>query len=31
MSDDDLRAVYRYLMTVPPVVRDVGPPFVIKK
>jgi mono/diheme cytochrome c family protein len=31
MSDDDLRAVYQYLMTVPPVVRDVGPPFVIRK
>jgi len=26
MSDDDLRAMYRYLKTVPPVSRDVGPP-----
>jgi mono/diheme cytochrome c family protein len=28
MADDDLRAIYRYLMTVPPVKRDVGPPMV---
>ncbi|HKW41570.1 MAG TPA: hypothetical protein VJN39_09990 [Gemmatimonadales bacterium] len=28
MSDDDLRAIYRYLKTVPPVHRDVGPPEV---
>jgi len=28
MSDDDLRSVYRYLMTVPPVKRDNGPPVV---
>ena len=28
MSDDDLRSVYRYLMTVPPVKRDNGPPMV---
>ena len=27
MTDDDLRSVYRYLKTVPPVVRDMGPPF----
>ena len=26
MADDDLRAIYRYLKTVPPVKRDVGPP-----
>jgi mono/diheme cytochrome c family protein len=26
MDEDDLRAIYRYLMTVPPVTRDVGPP-----
>ena len=25
LADDDLRAIYRYLMTVPPVKRDVGP------
>ncbi|HMA43118.1 MAG TPA: c-type cytochrome [Gemmatimonadales bacterium] len=25
MTDDDLRAIYRYLRTVPPVVRDAGP------
>lgn len=28
MSDDDLRAIYRYLKTVPAVHRDVGPPEV---
>ena len=28
MSDDDLRAIYRYLKTVPAVRRDVGPPEV---
>ena len=28
LSDDDLRAIYRYLMTVPAVRRDVGPPMV---
>jgi mono/diheme cytochrome c family protein len=28
MSDDDLRAIYRYLKTVPPVRRDVGPAVV---
>ncbi len=26
MSEDDLRAMYRYLRTVPPVSNDVGPP-----
>jgi len=26
MDEDDLRAIYRYLKTVPPVTRDVGPP-----
>lgn len=26
MTEDDLRAIYRYLETVPPVKRDVGPP-----
>jgi mono/diheme cytochrome c family protein len=31
LTEDDLRAIYRYLMTVPPVRRDVGPPFVEKK
>ena len=25
MSDDDLRAIYRYLRTVPPVVHETGP------
>jgi hypothetical protein len=28
MHEDDLRAVYRYLKTVPAVHRDVGPPMV---
>jgi len=28
MTDDDLRAIHRYLKTVPPVKRDVGPPVV---
>jgi len=31
LSDDDLRAIYRYLKTVPPVHRDVGPPEVAGK
>ena len=32
MNDDDLRAIYRYLKTVPAVRRDVGPPVVeVKK
>jgi hypothetical protein len=26
MSEDDLRAIYLYLKSVPPVSRDVGPP-----
>lgn len=26
MSEDDLRAIYRYLESLPPVTRDVGPP-----
>jgi len=30
MHEDDLRAMYRYLMTVPPVVQDMGLPFVDK-
>jgi hypothetical protein len=28
MTDDDLRAIYRFLRTLPPVENDVGPPFV---
>lgn len=28
MADEDLRAIYRYLKTVPPVRNDVGPPVV---
>ena len=28
MNDEDLRAIYRYLVTIPPVKRDVGPPMV---
>ncbi len=28
MTDDDLRAIYLYLKSVPPVKRDVGPPMV---
>lgn len=28
LSDDDLRAIYRYLVTVPQSTNDVGPPFV---
>jgi mono/diheme cytochrome c family protein len=31
MSDDDLRAMYMYLMSVPPVTRDVGPAVALKK
>ena len=27
MSEEDLRAIYRYLESVPLVTRDVGPPF----
>ena len=30
MTDDDLRAIYRYLKSLPPVERDTGPPFVDK-
>ena len=29
MHEEDLRAIYRYLKTVPPVHRDVGPPLVL--
>ena len=28
MAEEDLRAIYRYLMSIPPVQRDVGPPMV---
>jgi hypothetical protein len=28
MPEDDLRAIYRYLKSVPPVKNDVGPPVV---
>jgi len=28
LAEDDLRAIYRYLRSVPPVKNDVGPPFV---
>jgi mono/diheme cytochrome c family protein len=31
MNEDDLRAIYRYLKTVPPVEHDAGPPFVDAK
>ena len=32
MADDDLRSIYRYLKSVPPVKKDVGPPMVdVKK
>jgi len=31
LAEDDIRAIYRYLKTVPPVVNDVGPPFVDKR
>ena len=31
MDEDDLRALYRYLETVPPAVHDVGPPVVEKR
>jgi mono/diheme cytochrome c family protein len=30
LSDDDLRAIYRYLATLPPVERDTGPAFADK-
>jgi mono/diheme cytochrome c family protein len=29
LADEDLRAIYRYLKSVPPVNRDVGPPVVV--
>jgi hypothetical protein len=28
MNEEDLRSIYRYLMTIPPVKRDNGPPMV---
>jgi mono/diheme cytochrome c family protein len=31
LTDDDLRSVYRYLKTVPPAKRDVGPPVTLIK
>jgi len=31
MAEDDLRAIYRYLKTVPSVTRDVGPPVIDAK
>jgi mono/diheme cytochrome c family protein len=31
MTDDDIRAIYRFLRTLPPVENDVGQPFVIKR
>jgi mono/diheme cytochrome c family protein len=31
MSDDDLKAIYRYLRSVPPVLRDPGPVIVMEK
>jgi mono/diheme cytochrome c family protein len=30
MTDDDIRAIYRFLRTLPPVENDVGQPFVVK-
>ena len=30
MDEDDLRAIYRYLKSLPPVANDVGPPYVDK-
>ena len=30
LDEDDLRAIYRYLKTVPPVVNEAGPAFVDK-
>jgi mono/diheme cytochrome c family protein len=30
MTDDDLRSIYRFLRTLPPVENNVGPPFVVK-
>jgi len=31
MAEDDVRSIYRYLMSIPPVSRDVGPPLVVKE
>ena len=31
LDEDDLRAIYKYLTSLPPVKNDVGPPFVPKK
>jgi hypothetical protein len=31
MDEDDLRAMYLYLKTVPPVTRDVGPAMTMAK
>jgi len=31
LDEDDLRAIYRYLKTVPPAVNEVGPPYVDQK
>jgi mono/diheme cytochrome c family protein len=31
LDEQDLRAIYRYLASLPPVARDVGPPFVQKE
>jgi mono/diheme cytochrome c family protein len=31
LAEDDLRSIYRYLKTVPPVKNDVGPPMVEKR
>jgi len=31
LDEDDLRAIYRYLQTVPPVVNETGPPYVDQK
>jgi len=28
LAEDDIRGMYRYLKSVPPVVNDVGPPVV---
>jgi hypothetical protein len=28
LAEDDIRAIYRYIKTVPPVHRDMGPPIV---
>jgi mono/diheme cytochrome c family protein len=31
LAEDDLRSIYRYVKTVPPVKNDVGPPMVEKR